>query len=254
MSSDLTNGSNDPRCRFSDEEFLKLYNKGFSDYIIANALHVSETTTWRRRRKLKLLPHYLPRFQKGNTLNRGKKLSEDHKRKLGLVRKGRKPWNTGKHLTVEHKQKIGMANTGKYLGAKNPSFGKIRYPKPYFPYSLNHEVRSKWEEKVCRYFLGHDIAYSYESRTFHYTLNGKQRTYTPDLELSPNLYIEIKGVPLTREIQKLRAFKSQYQDVMLLLMTSRRYIPRFPTDCFTAIFDIEKLEDIIRWLGVNHDG
>ena len=36
----------------------------------------------------------------------GKKLSEEHKRKIGEAGKGKSPWNKGKKLSIEHRNKI----------------------------------------------------------------------------------------------------------------------------------------------------
>ena len=57
---------------------------------------------------------------------KGKKLSEEHKRKMSEAKKGKMPkniyaiagWNKGKHLSSETKQKLSIANTGRKLSEK----------------------------------------------------------------------------------------------------------------------------------------
>ena len=50
---------------------------------------------------------------KGNNYNRGKKLSEEHKRKISESNKGRTSVNKGKHLSEETKRKLSEAAKGK---------------------------------------------------------------------------------------------------------------------------------------------
>ena len=44
-----------------------------------------------------------------------KNISDETRRKMSLSRKGRTPYNKGKHLSEEHKKKIGASNKGKTL-------------------------------------------------------------------------------------------------------------------------------------------
>ena len=69
------------------------------------------------------------RFEKGNIpWNKGKKLSEEHRRKMSEARIGRFAGKDhpfyGKELSGEHKRKISLANRGKRIGEDNPFFGK----------------------------------------------------------------------------------------------------------------------------------
>ena len=48
----------------------------------------------------------------------GKKLTEEHKKKLSIAHKGQKPWNKGIPQSEEQKQKISKANKGKRLGCE----------------------------------------------------------------------------------------------------------------------------------------
>ena len=66
-----------------------------------------------------------------------KNISDETRRKMSLAKKGRTPYNKGKHLSEEHKKKIGEANKDKTMseearkkisesisGEKHPFFGK----------------------------------------------------------------------------------------------------------------------------------
>ena len=59
-------------------------------------------------------------FQKGHTLNKGKKFSKEHRKKLSLVKKG-KPGNAfGKHWKIKDTSKYGKY----WLGKKRPILAK----------------------------------------------------------------------------------------------------------------------------------
>ena len=47
--------------------------------------------------------------------NKGKKMSDEARRKMSEAKKGKTPWNKGKHYTVESKKKMSDANKGKHL-------------------------------------------------------------------------------------------------------------------------------------------
>jgi len=55
----------------------------------------------------------------------GKKLSEEHKKKVGLAGIGRTPWNRGKSHTPETVEKMKLANTGN----NNGMYGKRHSPE-----------------------------------------------------------------------------------------------------------------------------
>lgn len=44
-----------PNRKFTDEQFLELYNKKFNDNQIAKILNVSSVAVWQRRRKFDLM-------------------------------------------------------------------------------------------------------------------------------------------------------------------------------------------------------
>ena len=46
-------------------------------------------------------------------IRKGRKHSEETKRKIGLVHKGKKIWNKGLKLSEEHRRKIGLAHKGR---------------------------------------------------------------------------------------------------------------------------------------------
>lgn len=62
-------------------------------------------------------------------------LTEEHKRKISISLKGRKPWNTGKTLSEAHKKKIGRKGKG------NSFYGKTH----------SKEIRKKMSESIKKY-------------------------------------------------------------------------------------------------------
>jgi len=234
--------------KFSDRDIFFLHSKGLSDYVIAEKLGITEQSVWRRRQKLGLRPNYSPRFQKNNQINKGRSPSIETRRKLSIAFKGRKPWNTGKHLSFEHRIKIKRANQGKLMGEKNPNFGKVSYPKPYKPNGLEHFVRSSWEEKVCRFLIEKGIRYAYESESFQYFLRNRKRSYTPDIKIGNDFFIEVKAVPFKQEIQKFEAIKYYFPFLKIILITDKNYIDSFPSNFFEARFAITELENLSDFL------
>ena len=57
---------------------------------------------------------------------KGKKLSEETKKKLSEKLSGENNPNYGKHFSEEHKKKLSESNKGKQVGENNPNYGKPR--------------------------------------------------------------------------------------------------------------------------------
>lgn len=55
------------------------------------------------------------RFKKGNTINKGRKLSEEMKKKLSLAHIGKTSGMLGKHHSEKTRMKLSKANVGKRL-------------------------------------------------------------------------------------------------------------------------------------------
>jgi len=67
-----------PNQKFTNQQFLELYNKGQNDHQIAEKLNVSKTTIQKKRYRIKLMPKN-PQSNSNPTLNH-KKLKESDKR------------------------------------------------------------------------------------------------------------------------------------------------------------------------------
>lgn len=69
----------------------------------------------KKRHKYSGVPKYVKGHQctgKKFPNKKGRKLSKEHKEKIGLANKGKSPWSLGKHLSKETKQKISDARKG----------------------------------------------------------------------------------------------------------------------------------------------
>ncbi|MBU1082654.1 MAG: hypothetical protein KKB59_19370 [Spirochaetes bacterium] len=120
----------------------------------------------------------------------------------------------GKHHTKKAKEKMSIAMSGK----NNPSYGIPRYPKVVFNKFLNHNIRSSWEQEVCIILKENDIDYLYEPRYFKVD-NG--HTYTPDIKINDNKYIEIKGPLFDFQVNKMNKFKIKYPYIKLICITNK---------------------------------
>lgn len=133
----------------------------------------------------------------------------------GLIRKGKTYEEIfGKEKADEMKAK--MAKTVK-RGSDNPSFGKVRYPRCYYSLLVGHRVRSSWEEQTCLVLRQHGIKYEYEPSAFPVTVDGKVCTYTPDLRIAKNLFVEVKGPLFDFQMKKMCALLDQYPFKLVLV-------------------------------------
>ncbi len=147
----------------------------------------------------------------------------------------------GVKKALEMKSKLSFACSGE----KNPSFGIPRYPKLYKPDSLNHKVRSSWEEHVCKLLVTLNIPYLYEPTAFKIILDDKTYTYTPDMGIGNNCYIEVKGPLFYHQLDKMKAFKQQYSKNKLIIITSEQNISKFDlsfADLLLNYYDINATE------------
>ena len=76
-----------------------------------------------RQEELKALGMYYNRpatelifltIKEHNAFNKGKKRSDETRKKLREAKKGQTPWNKGKQISEEHKKKIGAASKGRH--------------------------------------------------------------------------------------------------------------------------------------------
>jgi hypothetical protein len=121
------------------------------------------------------------------------------------------------------REKISLAMTGKYVGEKNPMFGKVAYPKLQYSENLEHNYRSSWEEEVCTILKNNNIFYDYELEHFKIKLDNKLYTYTPDIKLTgTNIFIEVKGPIFPHQLAKMKAFKEQYPENKLYVIAATK--------------------------------
>lgn len=128
---------------------------------------------------------------------RGFKHSGEARQKMSAQRKGKK-------LSIEHRRKIGQANSGpnSYLYGRPPrNIAPVIYGGTTY--------RSGWEVKTAQFFERSHIDYRYEHRTF---LLGKGLgSYTPDFYLSElDEYVEVKGYWYSGQREKFNQFTEQY--------------------------------------------
>ena len=199
-----------------------------------------------------------PFFGKKHTLENCKKSSErakkqkhssesNIKRSISVKKNKRHQENTdwqkgntfedmyGIKKAKEMKSKMGLK------GDKNPSYGKVRYPKLFYSELIGHKVRSSWEEKVCKILQENNIKYKYEPKAFPIIVDGEKHTYTPDIEINDYTYLEIKGPVFYYQLDKMKAFKLQYPDIKLIIITSIQNINKFDFSFADLILDYNKI-------------
>ena len=163
-----------------------------------------------------------------NSFNYGKHRSEEFKKKLSeskkklyennpeLIRRGEKhPFygkrgekslSWGRHHTDEIRKKLSKMKI-EYFRKHPPT-----YPKPFFVPELGHFVRSSWEKEVGMILRNAGISYGYETTRFDLG----DCSYTPDFELSPETFIEIKGFLSDKGREKLLKFKKICPNINLI--------------------------------------
>ena len=84
--------------------------------------------------------------------NTGKKLSEEHKRKLRESNKGQVPWSKGKHLSKKHKERIKKAMLGREITWGDKISKSCMGRKPWNK-GIPRSVKTK--EKISKASMGH---------------------------------------------------------------------------------------------------
>lgn len=108
---------------------------------------------------------------KMSSAHKGKKLSEEHKRKIS---ENGYAWNKGKHLSEEHKMKLSNAHKGKMIGSDNPRYGKK------LPEEQKQLMQDRLKERL---------------KTTGHPMKGKHHTLEARLKMSNSH----KGVPLSEK-------------------------------------------------------
>lgn len=84
--------------------------------------------------------------KKLSEVNKGKKRSEETRRKLSESHKGQIAWAKGKHLSAETRKKISESKKGKQAGEKHPMYGKRHSAETKCKMSLAHKGQKLSEE------------------------------------------------------------------------------------------------------------
>jgi len=97
-------------------------------------------------------------FQTGNKITLGKKLTENHRKKISESNKGHKAWNKGQETPIEVKEKISKSTTGEkngFYGKKHSTetIEKIKESKTGFKHS--EETKLKMSQSSKRMYYPH---------------------------------------------------------------------------------------------------
>lgn len=142
-------------------------------------------------------------FKKGNIpWIKGKKHTLESKRKMSKTSKGGKSWNIGKKLSEQHRKRLSISHKGirlsdatkRKLSVINSGKNNTRYGKP-----ATHAKRTKykngwfkstWEATYARWLDYKDYNWVYEPKRFLF----EKFSYLPDFWVKElNSYVEIKG-------------------------------------------------------------
>ncbi len=129
----------------------------------------------------------IPWNKGGTSWNKGKSLSEETRRKMSKARKGRIPWNKGKPPSEETKRKLSISTSKAIQEGRCPG-PKSRGKSGDFYSPKNRQwvhYRSKLELKMYHLLEIMSQVKRYHVEPIHipYVINGKWRTYIPDLRV-----------------------------------------------------------------------
>jgi hypothetical protein len=107
-----------------------------------------------------------------------------------------------------------------------------------------------WETRVCRYLASKRVPHDHHPIAFPVRLkDGRNITYTPDMMVG-NLILEPHGRTLLDKlfIDKMTAFRHEYPDFRVILLTSDCGFSSVPPDIFWAlvsIYEVDKLSGLL---------
>jgi hypothetical protein len=160
----------------------------------------------------------------------GVKISKESKRKMSISKSGKNNYYWGKHLSAEHRKKISETHKGMTYGEetrkKISKLAKVRmknfvknnrkwvtnHPKLVYCPELGHGIRSSWEKEVGLILKNAGISYNYEKVRFDLG----DCVYIPDFDITPKIYVEVKGYLRNDNIEKLKKFQKLYPDIKLI--------------------------------------
>ena len=106
-------------------------------------------------------------------------------------------------------------------GQYNPMFRNNFNPMSKgFRFDLGHVCRSAWEANYCRILKYLGVSYEYEQISFELDDNS---TYTPDLKVGSNCFIEIRGYETKKGTDKLESFYRLNPQITLIIIDQKKY-------------------------------
>jgi len=207
-------------------------------------------------KRLRKLRKHLAKYREGknnpsyrkNVIEKRRKTMHENLKSGRLVR-----WNKGKTkydypgiAIIAKKSSLNMIKRN-LVGSKNPQYGKPpTYPEPYFVKELNYKVRSSLEEDGLKILRKSGIKYKYE-KPFIINLPYGKRHYWVDCHImNSNMFIEFKGYPDKNSILKMQAFKEQYPNNKLFVVTYDEFVNVIPKYCYHEIYDINKPKLLVK--------
>lgn len=149
---------------------------------------------------------WLKTWLKGRFL--GRPTSDETRKKYSKAHKGRK-------FTEEHKRKISEARKG-WIPNFNTSKGRNGYRE-----DLNQRFRSTWEVNFARILNYWGLKWKYEPKRFYFE-NGT--SYLPDFYVEKdNCYVEISGYYSKPKLEKLGNFYREYPNEKISLIGEEIY-------------------------------
>jgi len=124
-----------------------------------------------------------------------------------------------KERSIEHRRKlsINMAERMKNTSCKTKGVGGIRE-------DIGHYVRSRWEANICRILKENNVIYEYEPDVFHLIKeDGSTISYIPDIKISSNYYVEVKGWETEKSKIKTKLMREQNPDIFILRIEEKEY-------------------------------
>lgn len=101
------------------------------------------------------------------------------------------------------------------------------------------QCRSGWERRACKALTARGIPHRHQSRKYPVILRGgEQVTYTPDIEVD-GLIIEPHFDMDPSFLDKMAAFKEQYPEKRVVLITLNDALPDVPDGIFAEKLPIE---------------
>ena len=141
----------------------------------------------------------------GRINNKGKVLSEEHRRKISIANKGRK----GRPISAEHKEIMRETIQKRYANGWMPKAGRCKKIKYVSPIAGEVLLDGTWEEVTAKWLDGLKILWIRNKKRFAYiNLEGNISHYTPDFYVEKlGGYLEVKGYETELDRCKWSQFK-----------------------------------------------